>query len=531
VIGWSTAELLSRHVTAESECEWLERARGTTVRELRRLVAERNGAHDGKGGVDTDDDEARGTLRVNVPREDGWVFECARKVVEAVAGPMSTDRLVQALLAEGYSTLLELVPERAGEELCAIERLECDAEHEASARAAWRAELGRWQSEAEVRCERNWEALAEADVCAKAETKAVNEERWAMATPEELDGEIRRLSGELAERDLALGIVAESAKKAEVWRRLGFASEGQYALERVGVSLSSLKAKRVLAARAGRLPELGSALASGRVGYEAAYLLSRVATAKTIAEWIRRAERRTVRHLKEEVEAVELLIRMGEGRDQAPLDEACLEPFFELERQIASGELVGVGDGKTSAASQTSGGKRSRVKRVARASAALGRVVLRWVVRRETLRFWRALEGVFRRVSSRVCRAPSSFLRFLCENFCRIWLPSLRREPCEYFELYRRDAFRCMSPVCSRRDVTPHHLRFRAHGGGDEDENVATLCVWCHLHGVHEGRIAAEPPASNVRWKIGRTGTLWVQGRERSATGLSTRRLASAARS
>jgi hypothetical protein len=42
-IGWSTAELLARHVTAESEDEWLERARTATVRELRVLLARARG--------------------------------------------------------------------------------------------------------------------------------------------------------------------------------------------------------------------------------------------------------------------------------------------------------------------------------------------------------------------------------------------------------------------------------------------------------------------------------------------------------
>jgi hypothetical protein len=115
---------------------------------------------------------------------------------------------------------------------------------------------------------------------------------------------------------------------------------------------------------------------------------------------------------------------------------------------------------------------------------------------------------------------PGKLSALLCENLGRIWLPALRRErvtesgePPEYSDVYRRDVFRCTSPVCTRRDVTPHHLVFRSHGGGDEDENVASLCVWCHLHGVHEGRIAAEPPASRIRWRIGRSGTLFVEGR------------------
>jgi 5-methylcytosine-specific restriction endonuclease McrA len=151
-----------------------------------------------------------------------------------------------------------------------------------------------------------------------------------------------------------------------------------------------------------------------------------------------------------------------------------------------------------------------------------GRVTLRFGVIESTYRFWRALERAFSRVQARVCRGPASFLRFLCENFCRTWLPALRRGCLtdsgalpEYFAVYRRDVFRCASPVCSRRDVTPHHLVFRSHGGSDEDENVASLCSWCHLHGVHEGRIAAEPPASKIYWRIGRTGTLRIEGRER----------------
>jgi hypothetical protein len=188
--------------------------------------------------------------------------------------------------------------------------------------------------------------------------------------------------------------------------------------------------------------------------------------------------------------------------------------FSELERCIVGGELVGgtgaepAGDGSGNhSAGRWHGGQMSggRLRR-------FGRVKIRWVVRRETLLFFRALERTFVRVSSRICRRPASFLRFLCENFCRVWMPAPERP--QYFAVYRRDVFRCSSPVCTRRDVTPHHLRFRAWGGGDEDENVASLCVWCHLRGVHEGRITAEPPASRIRWQIG--DVLFVDGRTKA---------------
>ena len=91
-------------------------------------------------------------------------------------------------------------------------------------------------------------------------------------------------------------------------------------------------------------------------------MLSRVATPATVGEWIRRGERRTVKHLREEVEAAELLIRAGEGRDQAPLDERSLDELFELERCIVSGDWFGrTGDAKAGDRSEReSSGARER---------------------------------------------------------------------------------------------------------------------------------------------------------------------------
>jgi hypothetical protein len=88
-----------------------------------------------------------------------------------------------------------------------------------------------------------------------------------------------------------------------------------------------------------------------------------------------------------------------------------------------------------------------------------------------------------------------------------------------YGHIYIRDRFCCLSPVCSRRDVTPHHLRFRSAGGGDEDDNVGSVCSWCHLQGVHGGRIRAVGVAGDIRWELGQPGApcLVVQGRERVA--------------
>jgi hypothetical protein len=92
-------------------------------------------------------------------------------------------------------------------------------------------------------------------------------------------------------------------------------------------------------------------------------------------------------------------------------------------------------------------------------------VTFRWTVREATYRFWRALERVFARVSTRVCRGQASFLRFLCENFCRIWVPALGRERLtesgelpEYFAMYSS-----IAPASMSGPVLPlHPSRFRA---------------------------------------------------------------------
>jgi hypothetical protein len=64
--------------------------------------------------------------------------------------------------------------------------------------------------------------------------------------------------------------------------------------------------------------------------------------------------------------------------------------------------------------------------------------------------------------------------------------------------------------------VTPHHLTFRSAGGGEEDENLASLCTWCHLFGVHGGAIRARGPASCIEWELGTPEPcLRVRGRER----------------
>lgn len=79
-------------------------------------------------------------------------------------------------------------------------------------------------------------------------------------------------------------------------------------------------------------------------------------------------------------------------------------------------------------------------------------------------------------------------LIILCHHARRAWSqlerPRSRREE----SVLDRDDWRCSVPGCSsRRSLQRHHIRFAGRGGGNEDENLVTLCAFHHLIGVHQG--------------------------------------------
>src|SRR5262245_27529277 len=97
----------------------------------------------------------------------------------------------------------------------------------------------------------------------------------------------------------------------------------------------------------------------------------------------------------------------------------------------------------------------------ARKSASAGRVELRLRVPRHLASWWRGLEAQARRWLP----PGMSWVRFLCLSLWEAWRHVL--------------------------------------GGGEEAENLASVCTWCHLFGIHGGRIRAEGTAENIRWEIG----------------------------
>jgi len=190
-----------------------------------------------------------------------------------------------------------------------------------------------------------------------------------------------------------------------------------------------------------------------------------------------------VKLLEEEVRAAELSRDVG-GRVTPPSQET-LEELRRLESRVLSGDR----DAVVEAQSQMS------AKLGARAPSV--RVDLR--VARDTAWFWRTLGEVMHKHLSR----DLSFARFLCNTFWEEWKHLTERKE-KYAHIYARDRYTCSNPTCTRHDVTPHHVVFRSQGGSDDDENVIALCTWCHLEGVHGGRLHVTGTASNLKWNLGR---------------------------
>jgi hypothetical protein len=482
---WSMAELLSSHATAESEAEVIAVAKGRTVRQMKVWLAEREGG-DGSAVVGTEEEEGEDerVLRIGVGFNELAIVEATRILVERLDGEFVTDeRLLEAMLGEGESALLALEKRRPNG-MAFDEAEEYRLRREALSRQ-WRA---RTEAQAEGRIP-GVEAIGVAEE---------GLDSLLGSTPVELDAEIRGCCALLARRDLEMGRLCRVMFERKGWDRLGYASEAQYARERVGVSLSSLRHRCTLARRADALPGLAAALESGALGYEATLLVGRVATEETVDAWIERAKVRTLKHLREEVAAVELRARLGEEGSFLPPGHAELEEVAALERAALGGGLF------AEVLQAKPPGRQISVL------AGAGRE-LRLRVSAGLLAYFQRLRTRFERVAP----PEASFIAFLGLAVWDAWLPAVRGMVGRWLHVYRRDRYRCCSPVCTRRDVTPHHLRFQSHGGGDEDENVVSLCSACHLDGIHQGRLRASPPASRIRWLIGRDPIMVVDGRER----------------
>jgi hypothetical protein len=477
-VSWCMAEVVARYAAAESEAFLVALAPRLTVRRMKALLAGASGAAgtDGAAGAGTGGegasgvkagegaregtggeaagseaagDERRVHVRRTVDREVAAFFEEMRLLVQSVVGSRASDAMWEALLAEGMTSLADFMEEVP-----------------------------------EPRVRRPPPEQGEHEPPAAGAVPGVPEVRWEVADDVRgLDAEAVRLAGELALRDLVIGELSLEMRELNGADALGYASDRQYWVERLGLSATSIKDRQTLVRRVARFPDLQRALEEGAVGLAAGRLLARIVTQETEAAWVAHARGRTFKHLREEVERVEVAARVhGAVPGFPPEDDG--GRMFEGDSLLAP-----MADDPTNVAPRK-----------------MGRVRVGWWMSEALALQFVAVERAWVRAG----RPYGDVLRFLGVTFWKAWEHTFEPDVA-YAEVYARDGWVCASPTCTRRDVTPHHLVFRSQGGGDEMENVVSLCSWCHLQGIHTwGAIKATGAATRMRW---RTPVLEVCGR------------------
>ena len=102
--------LVARVATPSDEAQWVAAAQHLTVRQLSaRLSAETSQPSDTSSRHADDTDEVC-TLTCTIDREEAWLFEATRALLEQL-GTSSTNEQLEALLAEAQINLLDALPQ------------------------------------------------------------------------------------------------------------------------------------------------------------------------------------------------------------------------------------------------------------------------------------------------------------------------------------------------------------------------------------------------------------------------------------
>lgn len=237
-----------------------------------------------------------------------------------------------------------------------------------------------------------------------------------------------RLVAERAAAEEQLGRACLLVRRFGVARQLGYACFDEWCVERLGLAPSTVYQRMALERRLRELPELREALRSGRLSYEQARLVGRVATPRDVASRIEEAAGKTCLALARGVEAEERLQMWNAGELRAVVPEdvgSLLSDAIRAARLHSEGGLT-----------------------------------------------------------------PGEALVAVASHFIVTWEAEVRRLAKGADPVILRDEALCQVPGCSRAADHVHHVWFRSAGGPCEEWNKVALCAVHHLRAVHGGTVS-----------------------------------------
>jgi hypothetical protein len=302
---------------------------------------------------------------------------------------------------------------------------------------------------------------------------------------DQLDEALRAVLDSMRSIDWQLGRLLATFMRLSLHRHVGYPSFATYVSDRLGLS----------SRKAGSLARIEGNPADGRGALAAAYRAGRISWVRALAllpvmsqrhgeAWIERAERVTVRRLRDEVQwALDM-------RDRAWLFMELVPPPLGRKLQHTDAEADRQMRALYDADMVEQIKQRPRLDNSClRFSGPVSVIelfheVLRAYADAENAwePAWKALERILVHVKTQWSAVPR------------------HRNP-----IHERDGFRCRVPACSsRRNLQEHHVLYRSRGGGNARGNRISICAWHHLRGIHGGHVRAHGDADEgIHWQLG----------------------------
>ena len=325
---------------------------------------------------------------------------------------------------------------------------------------------------------------------------------------QDIDRDLRALAQRQRALDAEEAVLLCEVVRREIWRRLGKASLLEYLEDVLGYGPKAAKERVRVAMALDELPLLRDELASGEQSYSAIKELTRVAVAKTQADWIAAARGKNVRQIEELV--------AGRRRGDLPTD----PPVPDLKPQVVRFEITTATLARLRQVQQVlaeeCGGQLDDDALVSAMCDAIldgheaaddggrARHQIVTTVCEQCAQAWQNGGGRELAISATdlaiaECDAQRIGSDREASTAAQDIAPKVRR-----FVLLR-DRKRCTVPGCrAARHIDVHHIQPRHLGGGHEAENLTSLCAG-HHRALHDGRLKLTGRAPNieVQWTNG----------------------------
>lgn len=306
-------------------------------------------------------------------------------------------------------------------------------------------------------------------------------------------------------------------QKRNLYRDLGYSSMAAYATGDLKFSKTRTNDFLRLAGKLEELPQVRASLASGDLGYTKAVEIVKVATPKTEAAWVSKAQMTGRRELANQVKRVRNKVANRKKQQPEilpiPPEESALVAEVPLEirlrmtpEQLARYEALLARLGATT-------GDRTEIL-----LAGLEALVQERAAGTSSNATDCKDDGCAKPTRRRVANTPFRVNVHRCPDCAKSTVQTRRGEvdigradaervscdstvlepgkrarstipPRVRADVLARDRHRCQAPGCSHtRFLEVHHIKPQSRGGGNDPANLITLCAGCHrLH--HQGRL------------------------------------------